>query len=71
MDSVKKLESIVKKTMDSANFDDDIKVNFIIADIKYWCENYLVLLANIEETSLNKNHEVERKKKLINLLFDL
>jgi len=69
MDSLSKLKSDSQKYLDS-DCDNDLKVNMISSDIKYWCNEFLRLHQNIEETSISNAHKIERKEKLINQILN-
>ena len=66
MDSLSRLNLIVHKIKENEFWDNDVKVNMIASEIKYWCEEYLRLYQNIEQTSISKEHAVERRKSLAN-----
>jgi hypothetical protein len=70
MDSISRLNLLIQKTLDTNHLDNDFKVNTISNDIKYWCNEYLRLYENIEETSISKAHKIERKEKLINQILN-
>ncbi len=70
MDSISKLNLSIQKTLDANHLDNDFKVNMISSDIKYWCNEFLRLHQNIEETSISNAHKVERKEKLINQILN-
>lgn len=70
MDSISKLNLSIQKTLDANHLDNDFKVNMISSDIKYWCNEYLRLHQNIEETSISSAHKIERKEKLINQILN-
>jgi len=65
---VLKLE--IEKTLQKYVWDSDLKVNTVISDIKWWCDEFLRLCKNIEETSISPNHKIERKEKLINEILN-
>jgi hypothetical protein len=66
MDSFAKLSLLIRRIKENDVWDNDIKVNMISSDIQYWCKEYLRLYQNIEETSISKEHAIERREKLIN-----
>ena len=65
MYSLLQLKSNCEKQLDSKHLDYDLKANMTASDIAYWCREYLSIHQNIEETSISKSHQVERRKKLI------
>lgn len=71
MDSLSKLKSDVIKTLENDSWDIDVNINMASSDIKYWCEEHLRILKNIEETSISPSHKLERKKNLINEVLNL
>ena len=70
MDSLSKLKTDLKKLLDNDKWDIDVNINMVSSDIKYWCEEYLRVLQNIEETSISPSHKLERKEKLINQILN-
>lgn len=70
MDSLSKLKIDVKRTLENDAWDNDVNINMASSDIKYWCNEYLRTLKNIEETSISPSHELERKEKLINQVLN-
>lgn len=70
MYSINKLKSDCKKQLDSTTFDNDVKVNMTISDIKYWCNDFLKIHKNIEETSISPSHKIERFNKLLKDILD-
>lgn len=70
MDSLSKLKTGLKKSLDNYKWDSDVNINVASSDIKYWCEEYLRVLQNIEETSISPSHKIERKEKLINEILN-
>lgn len=71
MDSLSKLRLDVQKTLDADHLDNDYKVNMISSDLKYWCNEYLRLHQNIEETSISNSHKIERKENLIKQILNI
>jgi hypothetical protein len=69
MDSLSKLKLICQKYSDS-DFDNDSKVEMTSFEIKHWCNDYLRIHQNIEETSISNAHKIERKEKLINQVLN-
>lgn len=69
MDSLVKLKLICQKYADS-NIDNDSKVEMTSFEIKHWCNDYLRIHKNIEETSISNAHKIERKEKLINEILN-
>ena len=70
MDSLSKLQTDLEKTLLHTKWDNDVLVNMSISDIKYWCEDFLRKLQNIEETSISPSHKIERKENLINKILN-
>lgn len=70
MDSLSKLKLGIQKMLDADHLDSDLKTNMISSDIKHWCNEYLRLDQNIQETSISNAHKIERKEKLINQILD-
>lgn len=70
MDSLKKLNLIIHQTLNNEKLDNDVNVNMAISDIKYWCNDFLRLEKNINETSISPSHEIERKQNLINQILN-
>lgn len=71
MDSMAKLIIDCGKQLSNEVYDNDVKVNMTISDIKHWCNEFLRINQNIEETSISPSHEIERKQKLINDVLNL
>lgn len=65
MDSINKLKKDCKEQLDSNIFDDEVKTNMTVSDIKYWCNEFLRIHKNIEETSISPSHRIERFNKLL------
>ena len=70
MDSLSKLKLRIQRTLDADHLDSDFKTSLVSSDIKYWCNEFLRLHQNIEETSISNAHKIERKEKLINQILD-
>jgi len=70
MYSINKLKSDCNKQLDSTTFDNDVKVNMTISDIKYWCNDFLKIHKNIEKTSISPSHKIERFNKLLKDILD-
>ena len=70
MDSLSKLKLRIQRTLNADHLDSDFKTNTVSSDIKYWCNEFLRLHQNIEETSISNAHKIERKEKLINQILD-
>jgi len=70
MDSLSKLKIITQKYSEST-FDNDAKVEMISFEIKHWCNDYLRILKNIDETSISQAHKIERKEKLNNEILNI
>lgn len=64
MDSLEKLKQRTDKYLES-NQDHDNKVEMVSFEIRHWCNEYLRIHQNIEETSISRSHKTERKEKLI------
>ena len=71
MDSLSKLKSIAEKYNESNHFGNDAKVEMISFEIKHWCNEYLRIHQNIEETSISHEHKIERKEKLNNEILSI
>lgn len=70
MESLEKLKMITSKYLES-NQDHDNIVEMIAFEIKHWCNDYLRIHQNIEETSISQDHRIERKEKLINQILSI
>lgn len=70
MDSLRKLKSRIEKQIANPSWDADVNANMSVSDIKHWCNEFLRLDKNIEETSISPSHKIERKQKLINDLLN-
>ncbi|OHT44463.1 hypothetical protein [Flavobacterium tructae] len=70
MESLERLKMITSKYLES-NQDHDNKVEMVAFEIKHWCNDFLRIHQNIEETSISHNHRVERKEKLINEILSI
>jgi hypothetical protein len=70
LDSLTKLKLICQKYSDSDAIDNDAKIEMTSFEIKHWCNDYLKIHQNIEETSISNAHRIERKEKLINQILN-
>lgn len=71
MDRIDKLTNDCKKLLRNNVLDNDVKVNITISDIKHWCNEFLRINQNIEETSISPSHKIERKQKLLNDVLNI
>ena len=71
MNSLSKLKFITEKYNESNHFGNDAKVEMISVVIKNWCNEYLRIHENIEETSISQAHKIERKEKLNNEILSI
>lgn len=64
MDSLSKLNMLLEKIEDR-DTDNDVKIIDRWFVIKCWAKEFLELDKNINETSLNQSHKLERMEKAI------
>lgn len=65
MESTSKLILNIKKINDNNCLDKDVKINFQFSEVSQWCKEFLKLEENFIQTSISKEHLLERKEKLI------
>jgi hypothetical protein len=62
---LKQLKSDCKKQLESELLDSDVKTTMTVSDIKWWCNEFLRIEKNINETSISPSHKIERFEKLL------
>lgn len=70
MDSLQSLNTSIAKIENNEFLDHDAKIIHKFDLLKYFARDILKLSENIEETSLNYAHKIERKYKLLNQILN-